>query len=187
MMNDVITPETAEQPFDIRSWLAGVSGVSTFGLIVTNFEFKAKGAFIHCQGQYPITAGIGAMSATLSTSGLLGAGAVGVAAGVAVGAAVYFIPWSTLATWFREAWDHFFGFLKAVWRFFRTKFEEFVAFVAKLVEAVRTLVRAAAVGLAAGTLYVGGKVISNMYVLSPNTLFYLQSYRQSLPDTAKGM
>ena len=96
--------------------LAGVAGVATTGtvLIVTKLTITVKGIYISCQtAMCNVTAmPFGAKCQLLAS---VAAGSLG--AGVAVAAAVYFIPWEKLAILMKKAWNHFVKLIGILWKF----------------------------------------------------------------------
>jgi hypothetical protein len=124
----------------VLAWLAGGTGIAASALTagtlaVSCFSFGLQGAYITCQtASFAISAG--AISAPGSgTLAAVGLASVGV--GAAAAAAVYFMPWATLAKWICEAWDYFISLLKAVWRFFVGAFKLLVRFIRCIIIAIR--------------------------------------------------
>ena len=115
---------TSKQPLSVSEkssgvlpWVAGlmgaVTGAGTAGaLLVSKVQLGMHGAYVTC-GSFSTGYGSASMSGALAAAG--GATLSGIAVGVGVSAAVYFIPWAKLASWMMEAFDHFLVFLKSIW------------------------------------------------------------------------
>ena len=99
-------------------WAAALAGTlsgagTAAAYLVSHVQIGFQGIFIQA-GPF-INAGM--RTVTLSSAFSLGAGATmtSFAVGAGVAAAVYFIPWRKLASWFVDKFSQFLNFLKTIW------------------------------------------------------------------------
>jgi hypothetical protein len=114
-----VGPSTTAYSSTALPWIAGIAGAAgglgTAGAIfVSSIKVGIKGIFVSTTPFGPV--GIGSATVT----GVMGASAsmtvAGLTVGAGVAAAVYFIPWRKLASWFIDAFSHFMDFLKSIWQ-----------------------------------------------------------------------
>jgi hypothetical protein len=113
-------------------WLAATAELCAAGLTAAKFQFGAQGVYIACH----ITTNVGSLQFAAGMFCVYGASTVLIAGGVgiAVAAAVYFIPWAKVARWITYAWKRFVAFLKSVWHLFEGLWHMFVRFMARLLK-----------------------------------------------------